>query len=218
MSAPCSLADVTGEAMGKTIIRATDGPGFLVNRCNRPFGLEALRLLQEQIADVETIDRICRMEGAFRMGPFELMDLVGVDTGLQVARSFYEQSFGEPRWRPSPIAARYVAAGLHGRKTGRGYYTYEQDAETGRARHRADDPAPPDPSLTPGEGVVVIAGSGSLARAAARGGAWQPDTRSGLHTSRAAGCFRRSRSTARWSRPAARTPARACRATTAAPA
>ncbi len=58
------------------------------------------------------------------MGPFELMDLVGVDTGFEVARSFYELSFGEPRWRPSPISARYVAAGLHGRKSGRGYYDY----------------------------------------------------------------------------------------------
>ena len=56
------------------------------------------------------------------MGPFELMDLVGVDTGFEISQSFYEQSFGEPRWRPSPIAARYVAAGLHGRKSGRGYY------------------------------------------------------------------------------------------------
>ena len=107
-----ALAQATGEAMGKTVIRAKDGPGFIVNRCNRPFGLEALRLLQEQIADVETIDRICRMEGGFRMGPFELMDLVGVDTGFEISQSFYAQSFGEPRWRPSMIAARYVAAGL----------------------------------------------------------------------------------------------------------
>ncbi len=161
-----AVAHATGEAMGKTVIRASDGPGFLVNRCNRPFGLEALRLLQERIADVEVIDRICRMEGGFRMGPFELMDLVGVDVGFEISKSFYEQSFGEPRWRPSMIAARYVAAGLHGRKSGRGYYTYD-----GSAGHRPEDPAPPDPSLTPGEGVVVIAGSGSLAeqlRAAAR--------------------------------------------------
>ncbi len=107
-----AVAEATGEAMGKTVIRATDGPGFLVNRCNRPFGLEALRLLQERIADVEAIDRICRMAGGFRMGPFELMDLVGVDTGFEISKSFYAQSFGEPRWRPSPIAARYVAAGL----------------------------------------------------------------------------------------------------------
>ena len=124
--------------MGKAVIRAADGPGFLVNRCNRPFGLEALRLLQERIADVETIDRIVRMEGGFRMGPFELMDLVGVDTGLEISKSFYEQSFGEPRWRPSPITARYVAAGRYGRKTGRGYYDYSRDP------YRPADPDPPE--------------------------------------------------------------------------
>ncbi len=122
--------------MGKTVIRAQDGPGFLVNRCNRPFGLEALRLLQERIADIETIDRIVRVEGGFRMGPFELMDLVGVDTGFEISKSFYEQSFGEPRWRPSPITARYVAAGHHGRKSGRGYYDYSHDP------YRPADPEP----------------------------------------------------------------------------
>jgi 3-hydroxybutyryl-CoA dehydrogenase len=133
-----ALADATGRAMGKTVIRAKDGPGFLVNRCNRPFGLEALRLLGEGIADVQSIDRICRLAGGFRMGPFELSDLVGVDTGFDVARSFYELSFGEPRWRPSPIQAQMVAAGLHGRKTGRGYYDY-----SGEGPHRAADPEPP---------------------------------------------------------------------------
>jgi 3-hydroxybutyryl-CoA dehydrogenase len=159
-----AIAHATGEAMGKTVIRASDGPGFLVNRCNRPFGLEALRLLQERIADIETIDRVCRMEGGFRMGPFELMDLVGVDTGFEIAKSFFAQSFGEPRWRPSPITARYVAAGLHGRKSGRGYYSYAPAGEGGAAGHRAEDPEPAgaaEPGL--GEGVVVIAGGGRLA-------------------------------------------------------
>ncbi len=132
-----AVADATGRAMGKTVIRASDGPGFLVNRCNRPFGLEALRLLGEQVAGIETIDRIVRLGGGFRMGPFELSDLVGVDTGFDVARSFYELSFGEPRWRPSPIQAQRVAAGLHGRKTGRGYYDYSGDS------HRPADPEPP---------------------------------------------------------------------------
>jgi 3-hydroxybutyryl-CoA dehydrogenase len=136
-----AVAHKTGEAMGKTVIRAQDGPGFLVNRCNRPFGLEALRLLQERVADIETIDRIVRVEGGFRMGPFELMDLVGVDTGLEISKSFYAQSFGEPRWRPSPIAARYVAAGRHGRKSGRGYYDYSIDPYR-----------PPDPDPDPTEG------------------------------------------------------------------
>jgi 3-hydroxybutyryl-CoA dehydrogenase len=155
-----ALAVATGEAMGKTVIRAKDGPGFIVNRCNRPFGLEALRLLQEQIADIETIDRICRMEGGFRMGPFELMDLVGVDVGLEISKSFFEQSFGEPRWRPSLIAARYVAAGRYGRKNGRGYYDYSEDASS----HRPEDPAPLDASPPGrGEGVVVISGDGVIA-------------------------------------------------------
>ena len=95
--------------MGKHVIDAADGPGFLVNRCGRPFGLEALRLVQERMATVEQVDRICRIGGGFRMGPFELLDLVGIDTGFDVAKSFYELSFGEPRWRPSIIAARMTA-------------------------------------------------------------------------------------------------------------
>ena len=134
-----ALAEATGVAMGKTVIRAQDGPGFLVNRCNRPFGLEALRILQERIADIETIDRAVRVQGGFRMGPFELMDLVGVDVGFEISKSFYEQSFGEPRWRPSPITARYVAAGRYGRKSGRGYYDYSRDP------YRPPDPDPPAP-------------------------------------------------------------------------
>ena len=92
--------------------RAADGPGFLVNRCNRPVRPGgAAHCSPSGSPTIETIDRICRMEGGFRMGPFELMDLVGVDTGLEVSQSFYELSFGEPRWRPSPISARYVAGG-----------------------------------------------------------------------------------------------------------
>jgi 3-hydroxybutyryl-CoA dehydrogenase len=150
-----ALADATGLAMGKDVIRASDGPGFIVNRCNRPFGLEALRLLGERIADVPTIDRIARIGGGFRMGPFELSDLVGVDTGFDVSKSFYELSFGEPRWRPSPIQARQVAAGLHGRKTGRGYYDY-----TVEGPHRPPDPEPP-PRTT----EAIVQGEGPVAEA-----------------------------------------------------
>jgi 3-hydroxybutyryl-CoA dehydrogenase len=170
-----ALADATGKAMGKDVIRAADGPGFLVNRCNRPFGLEALRLLAERIADVPTIDRIVRMGGGFKMGPFELSDLVGVDTGFDVSKSFYELSFGEPRWRPSPIQARQVAAGLHGRKTGRGYYDYG-----GEGPHRPPDPEPPQAQgLADGEALVVIAGHGALAqqlREAARAAGYEVHT------------------------------------------
>ena len=152
--AALDLARAAGQAMGKETIRAADGPGFLVNRCGRPFGLEALRLLQEGIAGLEEIDRACRLGGGFRMGPFELMDLVGVDVGLEVSKSFYELSFGEPRWRPSPITARMVAAGRHGRKTGRGYYRYDDGP------HRPDDPEPP--AAGGGDGLVVVAGEAVL--------------------------------------------------------
>ena len=151
-----AVARAAGEAMGKHVIDAADGPGFIVNRCNRPFGLEALKLLQERIAAFDEIDRACRLGGGFRMGPFELMDLVGVDVGLDVARSFYEQSFGEPRWRPSPITVKTVAAGRLGRKAGRGYYEYPASGG-----HRPPDPEPPP--LGGGGGVVVIAGDSPLA-------------------------------------------------------
>jgi 3-hydroxybutyryl-CoA dehydrogenase len=129
-----AIARATGEAMGKRVIDATDGPGFLVNRCGRPFAGEALRILQERLATPEQIDRIYRVGGGYRMGPFELMDLVGIDVGLAVAQSFMELSFGEPRWRPNPLQARMVAAGRLGRKTGRGWYDYSGDGP-----HRPDD-------------------------------------------------------------------------------
>ncbi|MBV9918293.1 MAG: hypothetical protein JO153_17470 [Solirubrobacterales bacterium] len=163
-----ALARATGEAMDRHVIVAADGPGFLVNRCNRPFGLEALRLLQERVAPVEQIDRICRLGAGFRMGPFELMDLVGIDVGLEVSRSFYEQSFGEPRWRPSPIAVRMVAAGRLGRKSGRGYYDYAG------GEHRPADPEPP--RAGGGDGIVVVAGESALAaelREAAATAGWE---------------------------------------------
>ncbi|MDX6672292.1 MAG: 3-hydroxybutyryl-CoA dehydrogenase [Solirubrobacteraceae bacterium] len=159
------VARATGEAMGKRVIVASDGPGFLVNRCGRPFGLEALRVVQERLATFEQVDRIVRMAGGFRMGPFELMDLVGVDTGYDVQRSFWELSFGEPRWRPSPITARMVAAGRHGRKAGRGYYEYPPGVPA--------DPQAPEPGG--GDGLVVIAGDLALAdelRTAARAAGW----------------------------------------------
>jgi 3-hydroxybutyryl-CoA dehydrogenase len=129
-------AEEAVEAMGKRVIRAADGPGFLVNRCGRPFGAEALRLLTERVATVAQIDRICRLGGGYRMGPFELMDLVGIDVGLEVAKSFTELSFGEPRWRPSPLQQRMVDAGRLGRKSGRGWYEY------GDRPYRPEDPEP----------------------------------------------------------------------------
>ena len=143
--------------MGKQVIVAADGPGFLVNRCGRPFSGEGLRLLQERVATHEQIDRICRLGGGFRMGPFELMDLVGIDVGFEVAKSFEELSFGEPRWRPNPIQARMVAAGRLGRKTGRGYYEYAEDGS-----YRPEDPEPPSPGGGDGLALALL-GEGPLA-------------------------------------------------------
>jgi 3-hydroxybutyryl-CoA dehydrogenase len=147
------LAREVGAAMGKEAILAADGPGFLVNRCGRPFSGEALRCLQERLASPAAIDRIYRLGGGYRMGPFELMDLVGIDTGLEIARSFAEQSFGEPRWRPSPIQARMVAAGRLGRKSGRGYYDYSSHP------YRPEDP----PAPGGGEDFVSAAAAAGLA-------------------------------------------------------
>ncbi len=132
------LARKVGERMGKRVIVARDGPGFLANRCARPFGMEAAKLLAENVADHATIDRVVRMGGGFRMGPFELADLVGIDVGFEVTKSFWEQSFHEPRWRPSMIQARMVQAGRFGRKAGRGYYatTRTRTARTTPNRRR----------------------------------------------------------------------------------
>ncbi len=113
-----------GVRMGRTPIRAKDSPGFIANRLARPFTLESLRMLGMNVADAATIDRIVRLGGGFRMGPFELIDLIGLDVNLSVARSFYAQG-GEPeRWRPSPAQEELVAAGHLGRKSGRGFYDY----------------------------------------------------------------------------------------------
>ncbi len=113
-----------GKRMGRTPIRAKDSPGFIANRLARPFTLESLRILADGVADAAAIDRVCRLGGGFRMGPFELIDLIGLDVNLSVARSFYAQ-VGEPeRWRPSPIQEELVAEGRLGRKSGRGFYEY----------------------------------------------------------------------------------------------
>jgi 3-hydroxybutyryl-CoA dehydrogenase len=112
------------KSLGKIPVLAKDTPGFIVNRCARPFYGEALRLLGEGIASVEDIDRIVKLEGDFKMGPFELMDLIGIDVNLAVTQSMYEQTFGEPRYRPHVIQRNMVQANLLGRKTKRGFYDY----------------------------------------------------------------------------------------------
>jgi 3-hydroxybutyryl-CoA dehydrogenase len=108
----------------KTTVIASDTPGFIVNRVARPFYGEALRIADEGIAEPAMIDAAMREIGAFRMGPFELMDFIGLDVNLAVTRSVFEALGYEPRYRPSLTQQRLVDAGLLGRKTGRGFYDY----------------------------------------------------------------------------------------------
>lgn len=113
--------------LGKTPVRAKDTPGFIVNRIARHFTLEALRILGEGRVTHEEIDRVMKGAGRFRMGPFELMDLIGIDVNFAVTRSVYEGFFHDPRFRPHPIQQRMVNSGLLGRKTGGGFYEYPEE-------------------------------------------------------------------------------------------
>jgi 3-hydroxybutyryl-CoA dehydrogenase len=112
--------------LGKTPVRAKDTPGFIVNRIARHFSLEALRILGEGKIAHDHIDRVMKRAGRFRMGPFELMDLIGIDVNFAVSRSVFEAFFHDPRFRPDPIQQRMVESGLLGRKTGRGFYEYPE--------------------------------------------------------------------------------------------
>ncbi|MGH8852369.1 MAG: 3-hydroxyacyl-CoA dehydrogenase [Casimicrobiaceae bacterium] len=111
-------------ALGHTPVRAGDTPGFIVNHAGRGYGTEALRILGEGIADAATIDTVLTKGAGFRMGPFALLDLTGLDVSQPVMESIYHQFYEEPRFRPSPLGAQRLAAGMLGRKTGRGFYAY----------------------------------------------------------------------------------------------
>src|SRR5262245_35093104 len=128
------------EGWGKTAIRVTDSPGFIVNRVNRPFTLEPLRLLRAGVATIEAMDQAIVSAG-FPMGPFALMDLIGIDVNLAAARGLFEASSRPPRFRPSPIQEELVAAGRLGRKTGEGFYRYAAGASLGPAPRFPGGPA-----------------------------------------------------------------------------
>ncbi len=117
------------DSWGKTTVSAKDTPGFIVNRVARPFYGEAIRILEEGIADVPTIDWAIKEVGKFRMGPFQLMDYIGNDINYAVTETVFEQFYYDPRYRPSFTQKRMVEAGWLGKKSGRGYYDYREGAQ-----------------------------------------------------------------------------------------
>ena len=129
---------------GKVAVTAKDTPGFIVNRVARPFYGESLRILEEGVADVATIDWALKEIGGFRMGPFELMDLIGNDVNYAVTKSVFEGLYYDPRYKPSVIQRRMVEAGRLGRKSQQGYYDYRDGA------------AKPQPDAEPGLGGRVF--------------------------------------------------------------
>jgi 3-hydroxybutyryl-CoA dehydrogenase len=141
-----TLAELAGR-MGHTAVRARDTPGFLVNHAGRGYGTEALRIVGEGVCDFAAVDRVMREAAGFPMGPFELMDLTGLDVSDPVMRSIYHQFYEEPRFRPSPLTAQRAAAGLYGRKAGAGFYRYRDG--------KREEPDEPGETLPPPQRVWV---------------------------------------------------------------
>ena len=132
-----ALSEYTRQ-MGHLPVRAADTPGFIVNHAGRGFPTEALRIVSEGVCDFAVVDNILRDQMGFRLGPFELMDLTGLDVSHPVMESIYQQYYGEPRYRPSVIAAQRVAGGVIGRKSGHGFYGYAGGVQ----QRAADTPIP----------------------------------------------------------------------------
>jgi len=114
------------ESISKVSVMATDSPGFIVNRVARLFYSEALKIVEDGVSDHQTVDQLLKMSG-FKMGPFQLMDLIGVDTNFAVTVSMYNAFHHEPKFRPSRLQQQKVDAGHHGRKSGKGFYEYPQE-------------------------------------------------------------------------------------------
>ena len=125
-------------AWGKTAVLCKDTPGFIVNRVARPFYGEALRIFEEGIADFATIDWAMTSLGGFKMGPFTLMDYIGNDVNYTVTESVFEAFYYDPRFKPSLTQMRYKEAGYFGRKSGKGFYDYSENATSIKAKEDID--------------------------------------------------------------------------------
>ena len=148
----------TAAAWGKTPVHAKSTPGFIVNRVARPYYAEALRLAQEGAADYATIDAVMREAGGFRMGPFELMDMIGHDVNFAVTNSVWRAFYHDQRFLPSLIQQELVDAGFYGKKTGRGFYDYREGAEK---------PAPLSEAAQTPAGKIIVFGESTAADALA---------------------------------------------------
>jgi len=161
LATDCRVADTlfaTAAAWGKTPVHAKSTPGFIVNRVARPYYAEALRLVQEGAADTATIDAVLREAGGFRMGPFELMDMIGHDVNFAVTNSVWRAFYNDQRFLPSLIQQELVDAGFYGKKSGRGFYDYRE----GAVRPDAQTEAPQAPA-----GMTTIFGESTAAEALA---------------------------------------------------
>ncbi len=141
----CTALAAQVAQMGHTAVQAQDSPGFIVNHAGRGYTTEALRIVDEGVADFATVDRILRDQAGFKLGPFELMDLTGLDVSHPVMESIYHQYHEEPRYRPSVVTAQRLAGGLLGRKTGEGFYRYTD----GVAQATPEAPVPVVDSMPP---------------------------------------------------------------------
>ncbi|WP_432141351.1 3-hydroxyacyl-CoA dehydrogenase [Streptomyces sp. bgisy084] len=140
--AAATTAYDTAAAWGKRPVRCADTPGFIVNRVARPFYAEALRVYEERVADPATIDAVLREGAGFKMGPFELTDLIGQDVNEAVTHSVWQAFFQDPKFTPSLAQRRLVESGLHGRKAGRGWFDYSEGARRPEPRTAEPCPAP----------------------------------------------------------------------------
>ena len=150
------------EQMGKTPVITRDTPGFIVNRVARPFYGECLRLLGEGVATYEQIDWMMQLGGGFRMGPFRLMDLIGVDINTTAMKSIYEQTFGEARYRPHWIQVQMMQAKRFGRKTGWGFYDYRTGSALSDVEGVEESTPPPPPEVGDNAGTLILS-EGSFA-------------------------------------------------------